>query len=528
MRHVLVSYAPEDADFAVILANRLEENGFPIWPDRDPRLKAEPRGDRDLGIREALGVVAVLSGASVPSFSTTYEWAFAIGSGVPVLPVLFGIAEADLHPRLRTLHYLDFSSNTTPPWEALTASLRKVQNAEKPFTVHVPRDAPPVIQKAARALDSLNEGERAKALETLGQIDHIAVAEILAEAIRHPVQQVRFEAAIQLAKYRDERAIPALLDGIRRRYERTGEWMLSSIGLPAVPALIEATRDENKEVQAAAYSQLGRIGGPEAIAALVEGLRDPDSTIRKWAAYGLIDAADAGAISALLGVVHDPEGDVRRAVIGALVKCGQKTGALGQVLPYLIEALDDEYEQVGINATEGLIESRDPLAVAALVRAALTNEAEQVRSFSRSAIAKLGQAAAPALREAASNPEARVRYRAINILGEMEKAAEPEFFLRAARDDDANVRRAAVSALSAFGTTAVPAVIERLHDSDQEVVYQAVVSLEQIGDLSCVPALIECLDRDDEAAERAASVLGSMDSRRARAAAHAWESENRR
>ena len=39
----------------------------------------------------------------------TYEWAFALGSGVPVLPLLLNSAEADLHPRLRTLQYLDFS-----------------------------------------------------------------------------------------------------------------------------------------------------------------------------------------------------------------------------------------------------------------------------------------------------------------------------------------------------------------------------------------------------------------------------------
>jgi HEAT repeat protein len=102
-----------------------------------------------------------------------------------------------------------------------------------------------------------------------------------------------------------------------------------------------------------------------------------------------------------------------------------------------------------------------------------------------------------------------------------------ELFIRAAHDEDSGVREAAVMVLGAIGGTAyIRALIERLHDDDQEVVRQAVVSLGSTGDLSCVSELIEILEGDGEVPETAANVLGSMKSRKARAAAHAWRKEN--
>ena len=46
-----------------------------------------------------------------------YQWAFALGSAVPVLPVLLGAGESDLHPRLKTLQYLDFTNRSARPWD---------------------------------------------------------------------------------------------------------------------------------------------------------------------------------------------------------------------------------------------------------------------------------------------------------------------------------------------------------------------------------------------------------------------------
>src|SRR5262249_51175042 len=226
MRHVFVSYGPEDADFATLVADELARGEFRTWRKHASHANGDPYKEVDIAIREALAVVAILSPVLAQSAPLNYEWAFALGSGVPVLPVLLDVAEADLHPRLRTLQYLDFSNRSARPWRLLMQSLHKLESAQRPTTVHVPHDAPPVIQQAAHALDGTNEEERAAALASLGQMNHPAAVEVLAEAVHHPLQQVRFGAAIHLAAHRDARAVPALLDGIRVGRSEVKPWML--------------------------------------------------------------------------------------------------------------------------------------------------------------------------------------------------------------------------------------------------------------------------------------------------------------
>jgi hypothetical protein len=125
MRPIFLSYAGNDADFADLLARTLAANDLPSRKDRDP-------AEIDKRIREALALVTVLSPAAIRTCQVNYEWAFALGSGVPVLPVLLGAHEADLHPRLRTIQHLDFSNQVTRPWDSLVESLHKLQNARGP------------------------------------------------------------------------------------------------------------------------------------------------------------------------------------------------------------------------------------------------------------------------------------------------------------------------------------------------------------------------------------------------------------
>jgi HEAT repeat protein len=525
MRHVFVAYAREDADFAALLAEDLSRDEFRTWRNHASHAAGEPHEEVDIAIREALAVVAILSPVSARSALVNYEWAFALGSGVPVLPVLLEIAEADLHPRLRTLQYLDFSNRSDRPWHLLMQSLHKLESAQRPTTVHVPRDAPPVIQQAARALDGTNEAERAAALASLGQMNHPAVVEVLAEAVRHPVQQVRFGAAVHLAAHRDARAVPALLDGIRVGFPEVEPWMLGNIGPSAVPALLGALGDENKDVQDAVASQLGRIGGPEAIAALIKSLRDPDANQRLHAAGGLSYAANAAAIPALLEAVHDADREVRRSAIGALVKCAAKTPTYDEVLPALIEALEDEYDQVAIHATEGLAAIPDPRAIAALVRAAVTNQQDQVRAFSRNALKAIGAVAAPELRAAASSPDPRTLYRAINLLKEIHDEKDFPLFIEATRHEDPDVRNIAVGALWDNGVKqGVPALIERLNDDDDHIREVTAGALALIRDPRAIPALVQCLDdEEEEVVDRAAHALSEIGTREARTALRVWK-----
>ena len=524
MQQIFVSSAAADSDFADILVDTLTKGEFSACAGQGLDAAGQWSSDVDGRIREALAVVAILSPASIRTPRVNYEWAFALGCGLPVLPVLLKAAEADLHPRLRTIQHLDFTNHLNRPWNSLMNALGKLRDDQRVITLRVPRHAPPVIQRAALALDSTEENERAAALASLGEMDHPAAVELLAGAVRHPIDQVRFGAAMQLAEHRDRRALPALLEGIRSNFEEIEPWMLARIGAPAVPALIDALRDESAAVQGYATRALGMIGGPEAVAVLAERLRDPDPLARRRAGFALEDAADPIAIPALIIASHDPEQDVRRAAVGALVKCAAKTGSWEDLAPLFIEALQDEYDQVGINACEGLKQSHDPRAIPALLQSGLHNQVEQTGAFCRKAIRELGADAAPALRAAAQERNPATLSRIIDMLRDLHDESDLPFLIDATRHMDAEVRKSAVAYLRA--KQAVPALIERLKDEDEITRRLAVENLGAIGDPAAIPPLIDCL-ADEDIAGNVARVLENFGTKQARLALRAWRKQNK-
>jgi hypothetical protein len=116
-KHVFISYKHEDGDFAQLLIYKIKEAGFETWVDSD-RLHAgeDWRVGIDAAIKDAVALVVIMTPEAKTSEYVTYEWAFAWGAGVKVIPVLY--KETTLHPRLETLQYLNFTSRTARPWEA--------------------------------------------------------------------------------------------------------------------------------------------------------------------------------------------------------------------------------------------------------------------------------------------------------------------------------------------------------------------------------------------------------------------------
>lgn len=123
MGHIFISYSQVDTDFAEILLIKLGENGFTPWIDH----KGVQAGDDwhqaiDDAIRVAKAILLILSPDSAQSPYVTYEWAFAYAIGVPLIPLLY--RKADLHPKLETIQYLDFTHRLNRPWDKLISQLK--------------------------------------------------------------------------------------------------------------------------------------------------------------------------------------------------------------------------------------------------------------------------------------------------------------------------------------------------------------------------------------------------------------------
>ncbi|SHE37921.1 TIR domain-containing protein [Marinomonas polaris DSM 16579] len=124
---VFISHDHDDADFAELLKLRLEKEGIESWIDTE-RLKIgqDWREEIDQGIKDSVAVIAIMTPEARKSEYVTYEWAFAWGKGKKIFPLM--LKQTQLHPRLESLQYLNFTNNPTRPWEELISSIREVIN----------------------------------------------------------------------------------------------------------------------------------------------------------------------------------------------------------------------------------------------------------------------------------------------------------------------------------------------------------------------------------------------------------------
>jgi len=122
---VFVSHDHDDADFAELLKLRLEKEGITCWLDTE-RLKVgqDWREEIDRGIENSAAVIAIMTPEAKMSEYVTYEWAFAWGKGKHIFPIM--LKQTQLHPRLESLQYLNFTNHPTRPWNDLIDSLKKV------------------------------------------------------------------------------------------------------------------------------------------------------------------------------------------------------------------------------------------------------------------------------------------------------------------------------------------------------------------------------------------------------------------
>jgi hypothetical protein len=107
MSHVFISYSRKDAEFAEMLRERVEAAGFDVWMDSVLPVGFDWRQEIDQAIRQSFVLLVVISPHAKASEYVTYEWAFALGIGLKVIPVVY--QPTPLHPRLESVQHIDFS-----------------------------------------------------------------------------------------------------------------------------------------------------------------------------------------------------------------------------------------------------------------------------------------------------------------------------------------------------------------------------------------------------------------------------------
>lgn len=375
--HIFVSYKHNERDFAEALIEQLQAANFNIWLDTEQLRAGENwRESINDAIKESFAMIVVITPDAKISEFVTYEWAFAQGAGIKVIPIM--LSPTKLHPQLEMLQYLDFTDRARPPWDRLIRRLSEIRGEKQPPVVA--NDIPPAIKGAFAALDSHNAEERRSALRTLAQINHPAAYDAMVRAVKHPMRDVRVDAGFMLAKqtqYKDPAAVPGLLDALGDddpRIRTAAVKALGEIGDPAaVPQLLHIMNTESDgDIRWLATGNLSKIGAA-AVPGLLNMLRDEDWKVRRSAADALWAMREPSAVPGLLAGLRDPNDVVRQAVAGALEAIGE--GAV----PPLIEALN----------------SRDPFlsraAVDHLNRIATTEALDAVRQWTIKTTSRLDE-----------------------------------------------------------------------------------------------------------------------------------------
>src|SRR2546430_13132507 len=138
MSHIFISYKHEDNynDFADNLINRVKEAGFTTWRAIDELHAGEIwRMEIDQAIKDAFAMIVIMTPEAKVSEYVTYEWAFALGVGVKVIPIM--LKHAELHPRLEDIQHLDFTGRFRP-WDKLIDAVRRtaeLKNYNKKHTL---------------------------------------------------------------------------------------------------------------------------------------------------------------------------------------------------------------------------------------------------------------------------------------------------------------------------------------------------------------------------------------------------------
>lgn len=107
MAYFFISYSTLDRDLAVSVSRGLQRHGRDAWINITDIAPGQSYRDKiDAAIRKASGVIVIVTPNSSASRYVTFEWSYALGCGVPVIPVLMKPTR-NLHPRLEAMHHVD-------------------------------------------------------------------------------------------------------------------------------------------------------------------------------------------------------------------------------------------------------------------------------------------------------------------------------------------------------------------------------------------------------------------------------------
>jgi len=507
MANIFISYAREDSDFAELVQGRLEKAGHNPKVDFEILNVGDDWRDKlDQTIRQCQVLILIISPESNDSDYVNYEWAFALGAGLIIVPIEFRTAQ--IHPRMTPLQRLNFT-NKSRPWQRLFEQLDKLLTASPETSISVPINATPVIKHAITALDSFNSEEKISAIETLAQIEDPLAKQVLTEALNHPVKSVRIAAVEHYPDQTDPIILPQLIEAYQNEYEK-GTFDSSSKNYERY-----ALSDWQRK-----FSQFGTA----AISHFIKVLSHSISNIRYFALKVLRDIGGSDASTAVSNLLTDDNEWVRHEAAVTLAKIGDKT-----VIPSLRDALNDKSESVREAVVLALGELNDD-SVCRLFLDYIENEPSIIRAAAARALGKIGdESAVPALIRLLADKKSDPQQAAVEALGLIgDKTAIPKLNpLLIPKEMGASlVNEVALALIRLKDVDSIPAISKGIREFSSGTAPHGVINEmcnlnEDVG----IPALADILNhsKSSTVSNYALDALNEMNTEKARVAIRQWK-----
>ncbi|MDP6380568.1 MAG: HEAT repeat domain-containing protein, partial [Phycisphaerae bacterium] len=296
-----------------------------------------------------------------------------------------------------------------------------------------------------------------------------------------------------------------------------GELTLSKLGPVAVNALMQrGLKDSNAAARATSIRLLYRGKVENAFDPILSLFSDPDVKVRREVAYACREYRRKEALPKLIAALKDKDRDVRAAALGAMVAIPDKSAinalveamkdvSLRMTAASAIEAMGaaaadhllvmakNQDKEIRWQALDALVPLKDVRAIP-LFAVALGDKSRRVYLTSASGLRLVGEPATPALIGLLKSPDAIVRRRSADVLFNIKDARALDALVTLLKDKDDDVRVAGARAIIKLrDSRVVPALSAAMKDPNPDVRYQVTRALASVADKRTVPVLIEAM-----------------------------------
>ncbi len=430
----------------------------------------------------------------------------------------FWSPNAPIHQRARTALPLFGTSAADPLMRSLREAAKVTREMREELPEVLASAGPAAIPFLTKYLHDPSENVRIVAAAALGRLGGRRSLRRLIHLASDPSDAVRLAAVDAIGRI----ASPRLRDGhagLSGLAAWFWAWFDSRAGAlsRALSALALACRDRSGAVRTRALTALAEIG-PAAAAvmpAIREALRDEDEDVERAAVEALVHVAGASALPDLIALCGDGTVAVRQAAVRGVGMLGAQDGA--EAAARLVLDRDDGVVREAASAL-GRIGTLPPAAVAVL-EAGIKDGDNVIRARTARALGELGPAAkplAPALARLLDDRNDAVRAEAVTALGRIgEPVPEAMAKLTRALDDDDNwvtaLAAEALGKMGGHGPSSAAALARALRHPTPVVRANAAEALGRLGHAAApaLPALVEaCADADAAVREAAVRALG--------------------